>query len=478
MMNLLYYYGELWNMDIYYKLNPELGFRGWSNIPYALVHLASGTIIKKLSEQNFELLQKLHNISVDDEFCKEKRVSEQLILFQIMNIIKRSEKNSHLNEEQKYKKYDCRYISEAVWAITKRCNYNCRHCSVSSPNAGRNTDLSMEECKNVIIQLEECGIKNVTLIGGEPLIHPCFKEIVLELLNHGIQLSQIFTNGSLITETLLDYFEKIGVRPVIRMSFDGVGFHDLQRGVYGAEKNLIQKLELLYKRKFPVVIDMCVNRANLESLAETVSLMDSYDVKLINITPTCDIGLWKEVAESEKLPFETYYDYLLKYIPVFFKSKSQIELNLYRILYVSGDKKRKILLPKSYSGTEKSVQKNTCPSFETSINISYDGKVSPCFVITDSQYMKRNMPSLFQEKLCSILNYSEYTKCACTKAEEIIQANECCQNCDYRFVCGGGCRAMAVCKNEDFYGYDVSNCVFFKKGYYEKMKKLLAEETL
>lgn len=458
---------------MYYRINPELGFRGWSNKEYTLFHIESKRVVKILSKDSFELLNKLHNIKVSDDFCKDEKVSSQLVIFMLTNLIQRCETTTPLRPEQEYKYHDCRHFTEAVWAITGRCNYRCRHCSVSAPNVDKLTDLSMDDCKKVITQLEECGIGNVTLIGGEPLLHRNFREIVSELTERGIQLSQIFTNGSLITNDLIDFLENKNVYPIMRMSFDGTGFHDLQRGVSGAEKNLISKLELLKSRNIPVVIDMCINKANLHSLPETVKLLDSYGVDTINVTPTCDIGLWKDVNQSEKLSFEEYYDYLLEYIPSFLSSQSNINLNIYRIIFISKDKKVKKLLPKSYQGTEKGLEKLSCPSFGSSINIAYDGTVTPCFVVTDSDFIKENMPNMFKDNLKSILKESAYTKFSCAKAKNIISSNENCRSCEFRYLCGGGCRAMAICQSNDFYGYDVSNCVFFKNGYYESFKEFI-----
>ena len=88
---------------MYYIINPELGFRGWSNKEYTLFHNESKRVVKILSKDSFELLNKLHNIKVSDDFCKDEKVSSQLVIFMLTNLIQRCETTTPLRPEQEYK---------------------------------------------------------------------------------------------------------------------------------------------------------------------------------------------------------------------------------------------------------------------------------------------------------------------------------------------------------------------------------------
>ena len=57
-------------------------------------------------------------------------------------------------------------ISYVVWEITLKCDLGCRHCG-SRAGKARSDELSTEECLNVVDQLAEMGVREVTLIGGE-----------------------------------------------------------------------------------------------------------------------------------------------------------------------------------------------------------------------------------------------------------------------------------------------------------------------
>ena len=53
----------------------------------------------------------------------------------------------------------------AVWELTLRCDQACRHCG-SRAGIARPNELSTAECLDLVRQLAELGMMEVTLIGG------------------------------------------------------------------------------------------------------------------------------------------------------------------------------------------------------------------------------------------------------------------------------------------------------------------------
>ena len=87
--------------------------------------------------------------------------------------------------------------------ITLRCNARCpqcsRHCNLFDYNE---TEMTMEQVDKFIRQVQSGGNKIglISIMGGEPTIHPCFGEIVDLLyrelyLNHFVRFIRIATNG-------------------------------------------------------------------------------------------------------------------------------------------------------------------------------------------------------------------------------------------------------------------------------------------
>ena len=97
---------------------------------------------------------------------------------------------------------------------------------------------------DIIEQMSDCGIMNVTLTGGEPLVRRDFWDIVDGLLKHGIGITQIYSNGKLANEKLLDGLIERGIQPEFNMSYDGdEGWHDWMRGIPDAGKIVLDAFD-------------------------------------------------------------------------------------------------------------------------------------------------------------------------------------------------------------------------------------------
>jgi len=92
-----------------------------------------------------------------------------------------------------------RRISYAVWEITLKCNLACQHCG-SRAGHTRSHELSTEEAIDLVRQLAEVGIKEVTLIGGEAFLRPDWLDIARAITDAGM-ICGVTTGGYGITPT-------------------------------------------------------------------------------------------------------------------------------------------------------------------------------------------------------------------------------------------------------------------------------------
>jgi len=159
-------------------------------------------------------------------------------------------------------------LQELWFQVSNRCNLSCRHCLFSSgPNAAG--ELSAEQILGRAGEAAELGCRIFALTGGEPLLHPEFKQILTGLLAIPEAHVVILTNGLLI-EDLLTGDDDLS-RIHLQVSVDGIGErHDLIRG-NGTFEKLKDQLLLLRQRELPFTLSMCVERRNLldmEALVE------------------------------------------------------------------------------------------------------------------------------------------------------------------------------------------------------------------
>ena len=125
-----------------------------------------------------------------------------------------------------------RRISHAVWEITLKCNLACQHCG-SRAGQARTKELSTYEALNLVKQLAEVGIKEVTLIGGEAFLRPDWLEIAQAVTEAGM-ICGMTTGGFGISLDTARQMKEAGIR-VVSVSVDGLeATHDRLRGREGA----------------------------------------------------------------------------------------------------------------------------------------------------------------------------------------------------------------------------------------------------
>src|SRR6202451_4718385 len=84
-----------------------------------------------------------------------------------------------------------------TWELTYACNLSCVHC-LSSSGRRDPRELSTDECKGIIDELERMQVFYVNIGGGEPTVRPDFWALVDYATEHhvGVKFS---TNGVKIT---------------------------------------------------------------------------------------------------------------------------------------------------------------------------------------------------------------------------------------------------------------------------------------
>ena len=85
----------------------------------------------------------------------------------------------------------------AVWEITLRCDLACHHCG-SRAGRARPDELSTEECLDLVRQMAELGVKEVSLIGGEAYLRDDWTTIARAVRDHGMMCG-ITTGGRGVT---------------------------------------------------------------------------------------------------------------------------------------------------------------------------------------------------------------------------------------------------------------------------------------
>lgn len=78
-----------------------------------------------------------------------------------------------------------------------------------------------------------------------------------------------------------------------------------------------------------------------------------------------------------------------------------------------------------------------------------------------------------EQGLQPLLQSGPYLDTVCTTVKQLEEHSPACAGCEYFTRCGGGCRAIATALTGDLLGADPSKCLFWKKGYPERLRAVL-----
>lgn len=135
------------------------------------------------------------------------------------------------------------YPSDVTLEITTQCNLFCKHCSYSF-GGKEYSEMPFELITAITKWSESKNIKRILLTGGEPF---CRKDIanICEIIKENFSgLLEIITNGTLITDELIDIIVKYV--HTLHISLDGYDEKSVSeirgKGVYTKVVNLINQL--------------------------------------------------------------------------------------------------------------------------------------------------------------------------------------------------------------------------------------------
>lgn len=159
-----------------------------------------------------------------------------------------------------------RRTTYAVWEITLKCNLACSHCGSRAGDA-RDAELSTAEALDMVRQLDEAGIREITLIGGEAYLRKDWLDIAAEITRRGM-VCTVTTGGLGISAHLAKRMREAGIASV-SVSIDGLeATHDALRGVPGSWQAAFRALGHLRDAGIQIAVNTQINRRSMPELRE------------------------------------------------------------------------------------------------------------------------------------------------------------------------------------------------------------------
>lgn len=433
-----------------------------------------GNQVVVLSREMFQVLLLCDGeTNLIEELCDEKMV---LALKQCeeKGYIERFDSIRPLDQNQYYTFFPNRYVQKIFWSVTGRCNFRCRHCFMDAPDAALG-ELSTQASLDLIDQMAECGVLRVDITGGEPLVREDIWQLIDRICSYKMVIGSFHTNGWMLNEKVLDEFERRKLRPEIWISFDGVGWHDWMRGVRGAEKEALRALKLCHERGFRTGVGMCIHRGNMKTLPQTVEALRAVGVTYVQTANVNETDLWRCHSEGNALTRQEYIEAMIPYITWYYQAGRPIEqFNLGGVAFLRQDAPGELRI-NQYDGTEKCLDCYMCSAVRWSCYITPEGRLLPCMSMTACQEQEY-FPKIQDIGLKKGLDDSYYMQFVNGRVKDLFAVNKECAACEYRYKCGGGCRATALLgEDHNLMGCDRNMCMFWKNGYDKRIQQALDE---
>lgn len=312
-----------------------------------------------------------------------------------------------LEEGEFFQKKAIPVVESAYLHITHRCNLHCVGCYSYEDERNELAEPDTDRMIHALDELRGNGVKKLVISGGEPLLR---KDIV-ELMRHakresGFEMISLITNGT----APFSRWEELGKYiDLISFSLDGYSQEVSYLRDPGIHNRILSKLSAA-KEQIPVNLIATIHRQNIDEIQEYQDLANS-------------LGITMNISLFAAKPSEEFEPFLLR-AEEYRKLRSTVQEDELRI----ADSAMENDLGCSVS----------CGAGKSLISIQSDGEVMPCHMFFGEEF---SLGNLYKESLEEILR-RRASHPVCTFE---VDENPTCKHCEYKYVCGAGCRYRAYC---------------------------------
>jgi len=251
--------------------------------------------------------------------------------------------------------------------ITSDCTCRCVMCNYwRMEKAYMSRKLFMKVMKT----LENLGSHTISLTGGEPMIHPSFFDFVKLASKKEFYINNA-TNGTLLSEKNVRKMKEAKIDSVY-ISIDSLNpkISAWIRGFPNQLKLALNGIKLLRKYGIPRSANTLLGRHNLNDFKDIVIQLDeTYDTPTTLVFPDPSIGPLEEKSLEGIPNYKFTEQEISKVVDELISLKKQGYRVANTLTYLKDIKH-------AYTGEKRHIP---CFGGKYSVNIYWDGRVTPCF---------------------------------------------------------------------------------------------------
>lgn len=375
-----------------------------------------------LTNAGVQVVEKLLN---DQEINTEKLDNNQRVLFESL-------KNNGFIE-----KYSTQSLpsKSAYIHINSRCNLHCKGCYSYVENRNNLSELRTDQWCNILKELVDSSFTRIIVSGGEPFLRNDLSIICKYAKQNGIQNLNIISNGTITFEkydSVIPYLDSIAI------SVDGYNKDTSFIRDSGIMETVLKTIKYL-KSRIKTSLIVTLHKKN-------INFMQNYQELADNLGVSMSYSIFSVDSERPGLS-----DYMFN------------EHDFVKIANTLISEHKSFSLANSPSEHLALTCRVGCGFGSTMLSISSLGDVYPCHMLQNEDCL---MGNVLDTPLRDILNTPQFRKNAIT-VSDIKECNK----CEYKFICGGGCRARSYLMNKNFKGKD-PYCILAKTFYSDLFKSI------
>jgi radical SAM protein with 4Fe4S-binding SPASM domain len=292
---------------------------------------------------------------------------------------------------------------EFLWLeLTSACNNKCLHCYATSGPSCHEAKVPHSTWIKTIQEAYETGARAIQLIGGEPLMYPKWRELILFADKLGFEYIEIFSNATLITDEDVQFFKAHNVNLATTIYADNAEVHDAVTQQNGSFTRTLASIKKALNAAIPLRIASIIMKTNENQVENIMNLCRTLGVE---VNPP-DVIRPTGRGDDEQLKPDTY-------------SKPPVK-------------------PPFYTDEQSFFKAQRCHScLAGKLAVTADGNVIPCIFARD-----QICGNILEESLITVLQGQKLQDYWHTTKDAI---SKCC-DCEYRYACHD-CRPLAQGSN-------------------------------
>jgi radical SAM protein with 4Fe4S-binding SPASM domain len=321
----------------------------------------------------------------------------------------------------------------AVWELTLACNLGCVHCG-SRAGLARQHELTTAEALDLVEQMAEVGVAEVTLIGGEAFLRSDWLEIVRSIRTRGMGCS-LTTGGYGLSSATAQAMQQAGVQQV-SVSIDGLqATHDFLRGRSGSWSQAFAAIERLAAAGIAVSCNTQLNRLSAPELVLLYEDIHRAGARAWQVALTVPMGRAADHPEILLQPWE-----LLQLFPLLAELAQRAHDD--GIFFMPGNNVgyygpyERLLRSQQAASGEEAIW-DGCQAGISSIGIEADGSIKGCPSLPTSAYTGGNVRSMPLSQILATRELMINAGMGTAAAVEHLWGF--CAGCEFAALCRGGC---------------------------------------